>query len=357
MNLITFLTLMLVGFACIVGNNLFLAAAFLAVGLILIIRGGDWFVDAAGWIAVRFGIPKFIVGATVVSVATTLPEIIVSTMAAFDASKAELAGDYALASDYIDTAAGNAIGSVTANLGLILGISLVFLPGAIKRRQFLPKALLMLGAAAVLCVFSSLLPLFTSLDHSVSLIPSILLALIFVLYIFDNLRTAKDATDECESVDKSAKTTVLNLGKFLFGTAGIVLGANLLIDNSKILATAAGIPAGIIAVTIIAVGTSLPELITTITAIRKKEASLSVGNIIGANTIDLALILPLCSVISGRALPVSTQTWVLDLPVCLLVGAVALLPAVFYKRFKRWQGFLLLASYAVYLTVLVLLFV
>ena len=357
MDLITFLVLMLAGFASILGNEIFLAVAFLAAGLIMIIRGGDWFVDAASWIAERFGIPKFIVGATVVSIATTLPEIIVSTMAAIDARAAELAGDAQAAANYVDTAAGNAIGSVTANIGLILGISLIFIPGVIRRRQLVPKTVLMLGAAAVLCLFSSLLPLVTPLPHAVGMIPSVLLAVIFVLYIVDNIRSAKGDDGAQEEPDKSAKTAVLNIGKFLLGTGGIVLGAKLLVDNGTVLAKAAGIPAGIIAVTIIAIGTSLPELITTITAIRKKEASLSVGNIIGANTIDLTLILPLCAAISGRALPVSAQTWALDLPACLAVGALALLPAVFAGRFKRWQGVALLSCYAVYLAMLIIFFI
>ena len=128
-----------------------------------------------------------------------------------------------------------------------------------------------------------------------------------------------------------------------------MIGANLLVDNGSELARMVGISERIIGVTLVAVGTSLPELITTLTAIAKKQASLSVGNIIGANIIDLTLILPLCSFLSGKNLPITPAFARFDLPACLLVGAVALVPTLFTKKFARWQGVLLLVIYGVYM--------
>ena len=110
-----------------------------------------------------------------------------------------------------------------------------------------------------------------------------------------------------------------------------------------------GVPEAVIAVTIVAVGTSLPELVTTITAIVKKQAALSIGNILGANLLDTALILPLCGLISGRALPIGAQSLALDIPVCLVCTAIALLPPLLAERFYRWQGAALLAVYLCYL--------
>ena len=101
--------------------------------------------------------------------------------------------------------------------------------------------------------------------------------------------------------------------------------------------------------TIIAVGTSLPELVTTVTAIVKKQSALSVGNILGANIMDLTMIMPLCALVSGKALPISPASARLDLPACLLVGLVAVVPALLREKFSRWQGLLLLAIYGGYL--------
>ena len=142
---------------------------------------------------------------------------------------------------------------------------------------------------------------------------------------------------------------ITNLIKFAVGAVGIVWGADLLVDNGSALAAMIGIPERVIGVTIIAVGTSLPELITTITAIIKKQSSLSVGNILGANIIDLTLILPLSSFVSGKALPIAETSARLDLPACLVVGCIAVIPAMILQKFQKWQGILLLAAYAGYL--------
>ena len=143
----------------------------------------------------------------------------------------------------------------------------------------------------------------------------------------------------------------INIAKFVFGTAGIVIGAHLLVTYGQALARIIGISEGVIGVTIIAVGTSLPELVTAITAIRKKETSLSVGNIIGANIIDLTVILPICSFISGGKLIVPKASFALDLPVALIVMAIACIPTAIAGKYRKWQGAVMLAIYAGYLFV------
>ncbi len=134
-------------------------------------------------------------------------------------------------------------------------------------------------------------------------------------------------------------------------------GADLLVENGSQIALLLGIPERVVSVTFIAVGTSLPELITTLTAITKRQAALSVGNIIGANIIDLALILPICSLIYGDALPVSRQVAAVDLPACLLIGAIAVVPTLLTRRFQRWQGIILLLGYLGYLYITAFLLV
>lgn len=152
----------------------------------------------------------------------------------------------------------------------------------------------------------------------------------------------------------SRRKVVGKIGMFLLGCEAIVLGSRLLIDYGSELALLLGVPASIVGVTMVAIGTSLPELVTTLTAIAKKEASMSVGNIIGANVIDLTLILPICSAVSGGRLTISAQTTMLDLPACLTLCCVAVLPPLLKGKFYRWQGLLMLVIYAAYMVMLAL---
>ncbi len=305
-----------------------------ALGIVLVVKGGDTFVEAASWSAVFSGIPKLIIGATFVSVATTLPEMLVSVMAATQGK--------------VDMSIGNAVGSVTANIGLIMALALIFMPGVIRRKDYLLKSILMLLAAGliVLCGFFG----------QVSLLFSAILLVVFVVFICENVVDAKKsmASNREESdgdVARDKKTVTVNLLKFVLGAAAIVWGADLLVDNGSELARMIGISERIIGVTLVAVGTSLPELITTVTAISKKQSSLSVGNILGANIMDLTLIMPLSALISGQSLPISQTSAMIDLPACLLVGTIAILPAMIRSKFSRWQGYLLLAVYICYVAV------
>ena len=301
------------------------------VGLVLIIKGGDWFVDSAVFIANLTGIPKFIIGATIVSVATTLPELTVSVTGV-------LSGE-------VDLAVGNAVGSVTANLGLILGISVVCLPSMVRRSQFWLKGTLMSAAALLLWILCK--------DGTLHMLPSFALFALLAVYVWDNIRDAKNdvGSDEREIVDK--KDLPKQLVMFIIGIAAIVCGSKLLIEYGSELALLLGVPSAIIGVTMVAIGTSLPELITTLTAIRKRESSMSIGNIIGANIIDLALILPICSVVSDGKLTIAEQSYALDMPMCFAMTLIAVLPPLIKGKLYRWQGILMLALYAVYVVILV----
>lgn len=315
----------------IVGTTPFILTMFL-VGLVLIIKGGDWFVDAASWFAEVFGIPKFLIGATIVSIATTLPELTTSVFATVGGS--------------VDIAAGNAIGSVTANMALIMALTVVFLPAVIEKKSYAQKTLLMILSCLVLFV--------GSLTGILGLVPTVILLAIFGYYTYGSIVDAKksmaDSIDD-EKPEMTKNLLVTNLIKFVIGTAGIVIGAKLLVDYGQELARIMGISEGVIGVTVIAVGTSLPELVTAVTAIRKKETALSVGNIIGANIIDLTVILPICSLISKGRLVVPKASYALDIPVTLIVMAVAVIPTIFAGKYRKWQGAVMLAIYAGYLFV------
>lgn len=315
-------------------DNIIFACILFVIGIFFIVKGGDVFVDAATWIAEATGIPKFIIGATVVSFATTLPELLVSAIAATQGKN--------------DMAIGNAVGSVTANVGLIMSISILCMPALVKRKEVAFKGFLMIGAVAALFVFTQ--------NLSLSIWQSIIMIVIFAVFMVENIISGKaslGSDDNDEKPEINGKTVAINVAKFIIGAAGIVIGADLLVDDGTVIAKSLGVSEAIIGVTIIAVGTSLPELVTTITAIVKKQSELSIGNIIGANIIDLTLILPICAFITNGSLPVGKQSAYLDIVVCLVVIVIAIVPTVIFKKLSRWQGALMLGIYIAYVAVLV----
>ena len=348
-----------------VNMELTLTILLFLIGIVLIVKGGDFFVDAATWIAEVSGIPKVIIGATVVSLATTLPEMIVSVIAAVGGK--------------VDMAVGNAVGSVTANIGLIMAISLIFMPCVIDRKDYVPKSVLMFCSSLVIVA--------SGRNGYIGMFLSSILIILFVLFLIENIRSTQNSINKAGSGIHSANSSsysnkksaaihaaeyasagsstaiaaplhktgteksvvITNIIKFIAGAIGIVVGANLLVNNGSELARYIGISERIIGVTLVAVGTSLPELVTTITAIAKKQSSLSIGNILGANIIDLTLILPVSMVCAGKPLPIAASSATLDFPACLLVGSIAVIPMMISSKFQRWQGFALLAVYVVYL--------
>ena len=321
----------------------FLVYVFFIIGVVLIVKGGDWFVDGAVWVAEVTRIPKFIIGATVISIATTLPEIIVSTIAAIEGHGILVSGAancIAASQDKVGMAIGNGIGSVICNTAMILAISVTFMPIAVKRKDFAPKAALLIAAVTTLFLFS--------LGGSLSLIGAFVLLLIFGLYIFENIRSAKGesaaASDERPEINK--KSVTCNILRVVGGAAGIVAGSQLLVNSASKIAASWGVSEAIIGVTIVAVGTSLPELVTAVTAIVKRQSSMSVGNVI-----DTTLILAVCSFVYGGSLPVSAQNIYLDFPAAILVSLIALVPTVIRGKFSRWQGVLMLAIYVAYLVI------
>lgn len=296
------------------------------VGLLFICKGGDWFVDASIYIARAFRIPKYIIGATIVSFATTMPEMIVSVAAARKGSSV--------------MAIGNAVGSVSANTGIILAVSLICLPAIIRREEYLMKNLLYLGCLVMLLI-SFQDDIFTPTD-------SILLLMSGVLFLSMNVKNAVQKRREAVQGNIVKKELITNLIFFMLGAAAIVAGSQLLIESACDIAEQLHISEDIISVTMLAMGTSLPEFVTTITAIIKKESDLSVGNIVGANVIDTAFILPVCTLITGEHLSVGSQMKYIDLPICLILSAIALLPMLFRQKIRRQDGIIVLLIYIGY---------
>ena len=295
------------------------------IGLLCLIKGGDWFVDGASALARRFHLPELLIGATVVSIGTTLPEVMVSTMSAV--------------SGHGEIAYGNAIGSVICNAALIAAITIAVRPG-------------FFAAAAIYCVAAYGFGKFT---RPMGLI---MLAL-FVAYMVANVLQMKNtpAGAEAEAEAEAAEeemTLTKTLVLLVAGAVLIAVGANLLVDNGTLIAQALGVPESVIALTFVALGTSLPELVTAITSLVKGCSDLSLGNIVGANVFNLVLVSGASVTIAPFTIPQSSTLFginsslVLDLPVMLAVMVLMCVPALVRGKLSRVQGVLLLCIYAAF---------
>lgn len=315
---------------------MFISVLFFALGLVLLIKGGDWFVDGATGIARRFRLPDIIVGATVVSIGTTLPEVMVSTTGA-------LLGQGAMAY-------GNAIGSIICNTALIAAISVTCNPGPVNVKTMKMPVFFFFTSAAVYCLAAYWLGTFPRWL-------GIIMLAIFVVYLIANvrqgLRYPEETAEEAESA-KAPRSLAMELVLLVIGAALIAYGANLLVEHGTIIAQKLGVPETVIALTFVALGTSLPELITTITSLKKGHASLGIGNVIGANVFNLVLVSGMAVTIAPFDVPVGklllgqNASLVLDIPLMLLVMLLLTVPALTKKRLSRWQGITLLCIYAAF---------
>lgn len=317
------------------------------LGLILLIKGGDWFVDGSVELAHRLHVPELIIGATVVSIGTTLPEVLVSATGAIEG--------------HGGIAYGNAIGSVICNTALISALTFAIRPCRVDRETFKVPVIFFFIAAAFYAGTAYISGYFARWT-------GIVLLCIFAAYmaytVWDGRRQARPGGEETESpaeaekADEEKKDVPMwqSILKLVIGAACIAVGANLLVDNGTIIATEMGVPESVIALTFVALGTSLPELATAITSLVKGHSALSLGNIVGANLFNLVLVSGLATTINpfyvkdlGRnfinGTPVSLMV---DIPVMLFVMAFMTLPALKRGKLTRTQGIILLAVYAAF---------
>lgn len=304
------------------------------VGLLLLIKGGDWFVDGATGIAHRFRIPEVIVGATIVSIGTTLPEVMVSVSGA-------LGGQGSIAY-------GNAIGSIICNTALIAALTIAVKPGKADTQSLKMPVLFFFIAAAIYVVAAYVLGYFY-------MWVGILLLAVFVLYMIINVKKGLEKKGESETnYNTGSRSLVLQIGSLVLGAALIAFGSDLLVDNGTIIARELGVPETVIALTFIAIGTSLPELVTAITSLLKGHSALSLGNIIGANVFNLVLVSGTSVALAPFAVPVGNTVFgmnsslVIDIPVMLLVMSLLIIPTFITKKLTRFQGILLLCIYAAF---------
>ena len=306
------------------------------VGLLCLIKGGDWFVDGATGIARRFHVPELLIGATVVSIGTTLPEVMVSTTSAL--------------TGHGEIAYGNAIGSVICNAALIAAITIAVRPGKVDPKSLRTPVAFFFVAAAF---YAGVAYTTGSFTRPVGLI---LLAM-FVAYIVCNVLAMKNATAPEEEEQAEEGSLAKELGLLVIGAVLIAVGADLLVDNGTLIAQALGVPESVIALTFVALGTSLPELVTAITSLAKGHGALSLGNVIGANVFNLVLVSGVSAVVAPFTIPQNSMLFghnaslVLEFPVMFAVMLLLTLPALIKGKLSRPQGIALLCIYAAFCAV------
>lgn len=307
-----------------------------ALGFVMLIKGGDWFVDGSVGIAHRFNLPELLIGATVVSVGTTLPEVMVSCQAAMQGN----AG----------ISYGNAIGSIICNVSLIAAITIAASPGPVNTNSLRIPAGFFTVAAALYLIFALTTGRFERWQ-------GFLFLSIFVAYMAVSTLHMKNHPEEAEPAKKDGKSAsedsplYKDILLLVVGAVVIAIGANLLVNNGTLIAQWLGVPDSVIGLTMIALGTSLPELITAITSLMKGHGALSLGNIIGANLFNIVLVSGAAIAISPFSIPSEktimgiNSSFLVDLPVMVLVMAILCVPAFINKKLSRWQGILLLCIY------------
>ena len=301
------------------------------VGLLCLIKGGDWFVDGATGIARRFHVPELLIGATVVSIGTTLPEVMVSTTSAL--------------TGHGEIAYGNAIGSIICNASLIAAITIAVKPGKVDPKSLRTPVLFFFVAAAFYAGVA-----YTTGYYSRPV--GLVLLAMFAAYIVCNVMAMKNAPapEEAEETDENG-SLAKELGLLAVGAVRAIT------DFGTLIAQALGVPESVIALTFVALGTSLPELVTAITSLAKGHGALSLGNVIGANVFNLVLVSGVSAVVAPFTIPQNSMLFghnaslVLEFPVMFAVMLLLTVPALVKGRLSRPQGIALLCIYAAFCVV------
>ena len=324
-------------------NGLWGSLLLFAMGVVLLIKGGDWFVDSAVSIAKRFRVPEIIIGATVVSIGTTLPEVMVSATAALNHNGA--------------IAYGNAIGSIICNTALIAALTIAIRPAPVNKKAIVTPVLFFFVSAAI---YVAAAYGFGRFDRWLGIVMLLVFAVYMSMTIYNGFKNPVEAHEE-DAQENESSSLLKDLIILIASAALIAVGADMLEGSSVALATMAGIPTEVIGVTVVALCTSLPELVTAVTALLKGHGALSLGNIIGANIFNLVLVSGVAVTISPFAIPDGSKLFgyntsqLFEIPLMVTVMALMTLPALFKGKLRRWQGVSLLAIYAAFVTLQVLI--
>ena len=308
--------------------QIILQIAILALGFVFLVKGADWFVDGAASIATKFGIPQLIIGLTIVAMGTSAPEAAVSITAA--------AGGNA------DITIGNVVGSNILNIFVILGLTALVNPVVVQKSSLIVDIPVVIGITAMIFVMG--------LDGSISRLDAVIMLIVFVSYLLYLIWDAKRSKAlGIETNEDSEEIKNLSLPKSLIftviGLALIVAGSNCVVEGATFIAEKAGLSERFIGLTIVALGTSLPELFTSVTAAMKKNSDIAVGDILGSNIFNILFVVGL----SGLIIPVPFQNaFRFDTIVSGIAAILLLLFCLPKKRLSRVAGIIFLICYAVY---------
>ena len=315
--------------------SLWLAILLLVIGFALLIWGADFFVDGASRVAARLKIPQIVIGLTIVAFGTSAPEAAVSISAGLKGSA--------------DLAVSNVVGSNILNIGIILGISALITPLAVQkatRKYEMPYVM-------IVTIILMLLGMF---DGKLGWVDGLILwagMILFLVYLLNIAKKGKNEEQEEEQNEKKKKAPLIWLIlKIIIGGAAIVLGSDFAVDGATAIATSVGWSERLIGLTIVALGTSLPELVTSVVAAMKKNADIAIGNIVGSNIFNILFVLGTTALITPVAY---TEAFIIDNIVALVI-AVLLWVLVLNKdcKLKRVGGGILLASYVIYFVYLMI---
>lgn len=318
---------------------MFLNILLLIVGFILLIKGADVFVDGASSTAQNFKVSKMLIGLTIIAFGTSAPELAVSISA--------------LASGSTDMVLGNVIGSCILNILLILGLAAVIRPIKIKAntvRKELPMCLMISTLLAVLFLDVMLM---NGSENQFSRSDAIVVLLFFCVFVYYLVALAKHSKETNQKDEKVKYKLGKSLLLVLLGLAGIIIGSEMVVRNCTEIATAIGWSERLISLTVIAFGTSLPELVTTVVAARKGEQDLAVGNVIGSNIFNICIVLGIPVAIFGSVTPASFQ--MLDIIMLVASAAALFFFALTRRKISRGEGIAMLVAFAVYYSAIIIM--
>ncbi|WP_455539996.1 calcium/sodium antiporter [Terrisporobacter sp.] len=307
-------------------------------GFILITKGADIFIDCTVKIGKKTGISEVILGATIVSFATTLPELTVSVFASID--------------NHTTMSLGNAVGSIICNTGLILGLVAIISPFKVDKKMVTSKSIILLIAVLALMFFG--------MNGYIGQADGLILIVLLLVFMYSNIKSVSgksrnnlpinEEINSCNNLKSSGQETLKISTLFILGLIMMVIGSKLLVDNGVEIASFIGIPQGVISLTVIALGTSLPELVSSLTAIRKNHHGISVGNVLGANILNITSVIGISSLIND--LPILAQNIRVDFIFMIILLLTLILPTIKTSKIYRSQGFILLGTYIVYVATL-----
>ena len=303
------------------------------LGFVLITKGADIFIESTISVAKKTNIPEIVLGATIVSLATTFPELTVSAFASIQG--------------HTTMSLGNAIGSIICNTGLALGLVAMIKPFKVDKKIFNSKAILLIISVIVLIILG--------MDKTIGRTDAMALIGLLVIYMINNYnsipKTGSRRTSNATNIEYSKSSDMIKLVvMFVIGITMMIIGSRLLVNNGIKIAEVLGVPQAVISLTVIALGTSLPELVSCLTAIRKSHNAISVGNILGANILNIVSVIGLSSFIND--IPILKQTSMVDFPFMILLLLILIIPTFIKQKIYRLQGLLMILTYIIYISTL-----